>query len=243
LVRLSLGLLDSAAQVSEQVRIELLSHGHATTIASATFCTRTWPELVLDDLEGLERDSAELAAYCAEKKVSRFACWPASTRPTPAPRANLSRETSQPFALRSARYADQVEMPEAPSSYAILPKRCWRREIRRAEAALQDAFAFVEQSGEQYWLAGLTPPERTRCAQTATAGSVAREACFRKAIEIARGQEARLLELRTAIDLARLWRDTRSDNDPRALLEPILAAIEGGETTHDVRMLAPCWPS
>ena len=36
LVRLSLGLLDSAAQVSEQVRIELLSHGHATTIASAT---------------------------------------------------------------------------------------------------------------------------------------------------------------------------------------------------------------
>jgi hypothetical protein len=32
-----------------------------------------------------------------------------------------------------------------------------------------------------------------------------------------------------------LWRETRSDNDPRALLEPILAMIEGGETTRDVR--------
>jgi hypothetical protein len=32
-----------------------------------------------------------------------------------------------------------------------------------------------------------------------------------------------------------LWRDTGSDSDPRAMLEPILAAIEGGETTRDVR--------
>jgi predicted ATPase len=61
------------------------------------------------------------------------------------------------------------------------------------------------------------------------------EACFVKAIEVARHQDARLLELRAATDLARLWRDTRADRDPRALLEPILATIEGGETTRDVR--------
>ena len=61
------------------------------------------------------------------------------------------------------------------------------------------------------------------------------EACFLKAMEIARSQEARLLELRAATDLARLWRDIGSPNDPRALVEPILAAIEGGETTRDVR--------
>ena len=42
-------------------------------------------------------------------------------------------------------------------------------------------------------------------------------------------------ELRAATDLARLWGDMGSANDPRALLEPILAAIEGGETTRDVR--------
>ena len=42
-------------------------------------------------------------------------------------------------------------------------------------------------------------------------------------------------QLRAANDLARLWRDNRSDRDPRALLQPILATIEGGETSRDVR--------
>ena len=61
------------------------------------------------------------------------------------------------------------------------------------------------------------------------------QACFLQAIDVGRGQEARLLELRAATDLARLWRDTSSRNDQRALLEPILAAIEGGENLRDVR--------
>jgi hypothetical protein len=34
------------------------------------------------------------------------------------------------------------------------------------------------------------------------------------------------LELRGAIDLASFWPETRSNDDPRALLEPIRAAIE-----------------
>ncbi len=108
-------------------------------------------------------------------------------------------------------------------------------DVTGAEAALQEAFAFVEQSGERFWLAELHRLDGQLALKRPEPDRARAEACFLKAIDIARSQEARLLELRAATDLARLWRDTGSPNDPRALLEPILAAIEGGETTRDVR--------
>jgi predicted ATPase len=109
-----------------------------------------------------------------------------------------------------------------------------RREVAGAEAALQDAFTFVERSGERFWLADLYRVDGQIALRRQEPDRARAEASFLKAIDIARSQEARMLELRAATDLARLWREG-APNDPRALLEPILAAIEGGETTRDVR--------
>ncbi len=108
-------------------------------------------------------------------------------------------------------------------------------DIFAAEAALQEAFAFAEQSGERFWLPDLRRVEGRIALKHSTRDLARAEACFHQAMEIARSQEARLLELRAATDLARLWRDTVSPNDPRALLEAILAQIEGGESLRDVR--------
>ena len=236
LVRLSLGLLDSAARLSEQVRDELLGHDHATTVASARFSSQTWPKLVLGDLDGLERESAELAAYCAEKKVEQIRLL-ASYHHAYA-RAMREPAAENVAALRATLEALRKSGGNAGNSIIkcnLAEALLMAGDLDGAEAVLQDGFAFVEQSGERYWLADLhrlsghvalkrREPDRPRA-----------EACFKKAIEIARGQEARLLELRAAVDLARLWREIGSDHDPSALLHPILAAIEGGETTRDIR--------
>jgi predicted ATPase len=104
-----------------------------------------------------------------------------------------------------------------------------------ASETLREGFAFVEQSGERFWLAELHRVEGLIALAKADPDRKEAEDTFLRAIEIARAQEARVLELRAAADLARLWRDTGSPNDPRALLDPILAAIEGGEATRDVR--------
>jgi predicted ATPase len=108
-------------------------------------------------------------------------------------------------------------------------------DLAGAEATLEDGFAFVERSGECYWLAGLHRLQGQLALKRPKPDRQHAEACFVKAIEIARSQDARLLQLRAAADLAELWRDTTSDSDLRALLEPILATIEGGETSRDVR--------
>jgi predicted ATPase len=108
-------------------------------------------------------------------------------------------------------------------------------DVTATEIALQECFAFVEQSGERFWLAELYRLSGHVVLKETGPDRALAEASFLKAIDIARGQEARMLELRAANDLARLWRDMGSPNDPRALLDPILATIEGGETTSDVR--------
>jgi hypothetical protein len=108
-------------------------------------------------------------------------------------------------------------------------------DVTGAEAALQEAFVFVEQSGERFWLAELHRLDGQVAHKQPKRDRARAEASLLLAVEIARGQEARMLELRAATDLARLWHDSDSDNDPRALLKPILYSIEGGEATRDVR--------
>jgi predicted ATPase len=108
-------------------------------------------------------------------------------------------------------------------------------DLGAAEAALNKGLAFVEQSGERYWLADLHRLSGQVALRQPDPDRARAEACFNKAIEVARGQDARLLELRAANDLGELWRGTRPSAEIRALVEPILGQIEGGTTALDVR--------
>ncbi|HWG05588.1 MAG TPA: hypothetical protein VG271_11290, partial [Beijerinckiaceae bacterium] len=232
---LFLGLFDRASRVSDAVRAELPSHGHATTVATCTFFALVWPELLQGDLEACERDSAELVAYCTEKRVEHWrlfsaichACARAGREPTAeniaAFRAAIDAEHQTGACISDSIFIGHL-------AQALLASG----DLSGAESVLQQGFAFVERSGELYWLAemhrldglielGRPAPDRTRA-----------QACFLLAIEIARQQAARLLELRAATDLAKLWREAGWPHDPRPLLEPILAAIEGSKTTRDI---------
>ena len=60
------------------------------------------------------------------------------------------------------------------------------------------------------------------------------ERCLRRALEIAREQRARSLELRAAMSLARLWQARGAQDQARAILEPIYAAFTEGVDTKDL---------
>ena len=89
--------------------------------------------------------------------------------------------------------------------------------------------------GERFWLADLHRLDGRVALKRAEPDRARAEASFLKAIEIARkpgSPHARTARRnRTRPPLARRG----SPKDPRSLLEPILAAIEGGETMRDVR--------
>ena len=61
------------------------------------------------------------------------------------------------------------------------------------------------------------------------------EVCFRHALEVARGQQARSLALRAGTSLARLWASRGKRAEARDLLAPIYGWFTEGFDTPDLR--------
>jgi predicted ATPase len=61
------------------------------------------------------------------------------------------------------------------------------------------------------------------------------ETCFRQALDIARGQQAKWWELRAAVSLARLWQQQGKRQDARELLAPVYNWFTEGFDTVDLQ--------
>ena len=61
------------------------------------------------------------------------------------------------------------------------------------------------------------------------------EACFQRALDVARRQQAKSLELRAAMSLSRLWRQQGKRQEARALLAPLYAWFSEGFDTVDLQ--------
>ena len=98
----------------------------------------------------------------------------------------------------------------------------------------------VEKSGERWWEAELHRLEGEVLLAAADDGGSdgdggdRAEACFRNALEIARRQQARSLELRAALSLSRLWSRSRRD-EARRVLGGVLETFSEGHDTADLR--------
>jgi predicted ATPase len=61
------------------------------------------------------------------------------------------------------------------------------------------------------------------------------EACFQQALDIARRQQAKSLELRAAMSLARLWQQQDKRQDAYDLLAPVYEWFTEGFDTADLK--------
>ena len=67
------------------------------------------------------------------------------------------------------------------------------------------------------------------------ADSAKAEACFERALAVARAQQAKSWELRAATRLARLWRDQGKRDEARDLLAPVYGWFTQGFDTLDLK--------
>ena len=61
------------------------------------------------------------------------------------------------------------------------------------------------------------------------------EACFERALAVARQQQAKSWELRAAMSMARLWRDQGKRKEARDLLAPVYGWFTEGFDTRDLK--------
>jgi predicted ATPase len=106
-------------------------------------------------------------------------------------------------------------------------------QIEEAAARLDQALQLVEKTGERWFAAEL---DRQRGRLLLRQGDPeAAEELYRKALGIAREQEAKLWELRAAASLARLWRDQGRRPAARDLLAPVYGWFTEGFATPDLK--------
>ena len=106
------------------------------------------------------------------------------------------------------------------------------RQVEEGLDVLVEALNLVDQAGERYYEAELY---RLKGELLLAKDETEAESHFRRALEVARGQEARALELRAATSLARLWQQQGKKAEARELLAPIYAWFTEGFDTQDLK--------
>ena len=102
-------------------------------------------------------------------------------------------------------------------------------------AVLGNAIVSSSDSGRTYWDAEHQRLKGVLLLSLSDGNGAEAEACFEQAIEIARGQSARSFELRSATELARLWRGQGKRAEARDLLAGVHGWFTEGFDTADLK--------
>jgi len=101
--------------------------------------------------------------------------------------------------------------------------------------ALAEADTLIEQHEERWWEAEVCRLRGVLLLRQAVPQPEEAEACFQRALEVARRQQAKSLELRAAMSLARLWQQQDRRAEAHELLAPVYGWFTEGFNTADLQ--------
>jgi class 3 adenylate cyclase/predicted ATPase len=123
-----------------------------------------------------------------------------------------------------------------PLFFAWLAELCFQSgAIEDGLSALEEGLALSEQCEDRFSLPEFHRIKGEALLARGADNRVEAEACFKRAIETAQRQEARLMMLRSATSLARFWGENRRRSEARALLGPHYEWFTEGFNTHDLK--------
>ena len=123
-----------------------------------------------------------------------------------------------------------------PYLLALLAEVCGNSgQIEAGLCVLAEALVTAEHHAERFNEADLHRLKGELLLRQCGKARLAAEACFQRALDIARHQQAKSLELRAATSLARLWQQQGKRNDARQLLAAVYSWFTEGFDTADLQ--------
>ena len=127
----------------------------------------------------------------------------------------------------------------AVASHTFSP--CWRTSLptwASTEVGLQvlaEAHTLVEQQEERWWEAEIHRLRGVLLLRQTETSQAEAETWLQRALDVARRQEAKALELRAAMSLARLWHEQGKSAEAHSLLAPLYGWFTEGHETADLQ--------
>ena len=119
--------------------------------------------------------------------------------------------------------------------YALLAEACLlAKQFDKAAAALDQAEQFARDTGEGFYAPEIPRLRGDLILLQNPAATGDAEACFEQALTLSRQQQARSLELRAALSLARSLNARGQTAEARTTLTPLLEAFKEGFDSHDL---------
>jgi predicted ATPase len=231
----SLGYPEAALSDSDQSLRDAREIGHAATLFFA-FTGGWWTHMVCGNYAVASALADELVAFADEKGAS---FWKATGMLEQAGLFGLTGNPSRAVqtmpagigALRSTGMA--LHVPHWLSSLAKA-----YAEVGQFDDALRcivEANA-VGQATKEKWCDTQVQHVAGEIALMGPEPDAAKaEACFERALAVARAQQAKSWELRAAMSMARLWRDQGKRDEARDLLAPVYGWFTEGFDTLDLK--------
>jgi predicted ATPase len=105
----------------------------------------------------------------------------------------------------------------------------------RAWSSIREAVTMMDTTKETWTAAEVHRTAGEIALRSSKPDAAKAEACFDRALAIAREQQAKSWELRAATSMARLWREQGKRDEARALLAPIYGWFTEGFDTFDLK--------
>jgi len=241
-----LGYVEQARRWSDRALVLAREGAHAFTLAY-TLIFSSWFHHFCQEWAIAQEQVDELIAICTKQGLASLLAWGTIIHSWAL--AEQGHDEAGIAQIRQGLAAARAAGTEAFRTYHLtLLAEAYHMvgEPEAGLAALAEALAQVEQTGERFWEAEiyrlkgqlLLTMEGAGCSHGVTEemqNAESAEGCFLTAIEIARRQEGKSLELRATVSLARLWQQQGKNDQARRMLADIYGWFTEGFDTVDLQ--------